>query len=511
MKLVCPTTSRVELPEVTPSFDAKRSRNLIPEIAHVLVETSGAWWILTPIFVRVCKRESRWAGDRLLGLRAAADKQPHWMRKNCAMTASEGVGGPGSVRVASLADAGSARLLFQHDDTFWYEIIRSFGTGEYGVSLFAEVLAIASTIQEGDFESWYGAFNTAADRVAREAATRLQRGHKVSARDGFLRASSYYFSSEFFLHANPRDPRVARAYSRCIECYKAACELFDVPILAVEIPYEGKSLPGYFHRPAGPTGLRPTLIVHTGFDGSAEEMHTIGARAAVERGWNALAFDGPGQYGALHRDGLVFRPDWEKVVSCAVDFALTQPDVDPHKIVLMGVSMGGVLAPRAAAFEPRLAALVANDGIYDFGALVLASFPPEHRQAVEAGVKAAAAPDVDRLLDAFLHSGESSRWVFEHGMWATGSATAREFVGKALDYHLREGVAEQIKCPTLVCEAEGDAATRGQPAALYEHLTCRKTFMQFLNAEGAGMHCQVGAGRLAFARIFDWLSETLAD
>src|SRR5215471_18993514 len=66
----------------------------------------------------------------------------------------------------------------------------------------------------------------------------------------------------------------------------------------------------------------------------------------------------------LHRGGLVFRPDWEKVVSCAVDFALTQPDVDPHKIVLMGVSMGGVLAPRAAAFEPRLAALVANDGIY---------------------------------------------------------------------------------------------------------------------------------------------------
>jgi hypothetical protein len=68
MKLVGPTTSRVELPEVTPSFDAKRSHNLIPEIAHVLVETSGSWWILTRIFVRVCKRESRWAGDRLLGL-----------------------------------------------------------------------------------------------------------------------------------------------------------------------------------------------------------------------------------------------------------------------------------------------------------------------------------------------------------------------------------------------------------------------------------------------------------
>lgn len=120
------------------------------------------------------------------------------------MTTPKGVGRPGSVRVASLADTGSARLLFPHDDTFWYELVRSFGTGEYGVSLFAEVLAIANTIQERDFESWYGGFNAAADRVAHEAATRLQRGQKVSARDGFLRASSYYFSSEFFLHANPQ-------------------------------------------------------------------------------------------------------------------------------------------------------------------------------------------------------------------------------------------------------------------------------------------------------------------
>jgi hypothetical protein len=67
MKVACPTAS-VELPEVTSSFDAKRSHNLIPEIAHVLVETSGGWLILTRIFVRVRKRESRWAGDRLLGL-----------------------------------------------------------------------------------------------------------------------------------------------------------------------------------------------------------------------------------------------------------------------------------------------------------------------------------------------------------------------------------------------------------------------------------------------------------
>jgi alpha-beta hydrolase superfamily lysophospholipase len=85
-------------------------------------------------------------------------------------------------------------------------------------------------------------------------------------------------------------------------------------------------------------------------------MHGEGARAGVERGWNVLAFDGPGQYGPIHRERLPFRPDWEKVVTPVVDFALTLPGVDPEKIALMGISMGGYLAPRAAAFEKRISA-----------------------------------------------------------------------------------------------------------------------------------------------------------
>ena len=103
----------------------------------------------------------------------------------------------------------------------------------------------------------------------------------------------------------------------------------------------------------------------------------MGARAAVERGYNALVFDGPGQFGPLHREGLTFRPDWEKVVTPAVDFALTLPSVEPKRIALMGVSLGGVLAPRAAAFEKRIAALIANDGLYDYGAAQLANVPPD--------------------------------------------------------------------------------------------------------------------------------------
>ena len=85
-----------------------------------------------------------------------------------------------------------------------------------------------------------------------------------------------------------------------------------------------------------------------------------------------------------------------------------------------------------------------------------------------------------------------------------------QLVAAAQAYHLRGGIAEQIQCPTLVCDAEKDLFFNGQAQQLYDHLTCRKTLMKFTDAEGAGAHCEVGASRLAFARMYDWLDETLS-
>jgi dienelactone hydrolase len=400
--------------------------------------------------------------------------------------------------------------LFPDDVQFWYETQRAFGAAEYGGAQFGEVLATSARIKSGDYDSWYDAWNDTADRTAKEAADQLSRGHRISARDSHLRASNSYRNSEFFLHGRPKDPRIARAYRLTVDCYKRCAELYDPPITPVEIPYEHTTLPGYLHRPDSSSRLRPTLILHTGFDGSAEEMHTSGARAAVERGYNVLAFDGPGQFGPVHREGLVFRPDWEKVITPVVDFLLKQPGVDPKRIALMGRSLGGELAPRAAAFEKRLAALIANDGLYDFAAGQMRRVPPEERAACVASLKAEHAPAIDAMFEAAMKTSPTTRWALSHGMYATGTTSPRAFLAKTLDYHLKGGVAEAISCPTLVCDAEDDLFFKGQPQQLYDHLTCRKTMMRFTKAEGAGAHCQVGAGRLAFARIFDWLDETLA-
>jgi dienelactone hydrolase len=187
------------------------------------------------------------------------------------------------------------------------------------------------------------------------------------------------------------------------------------------------------------------LMIHSGYDGGgAQEVHDNGARAAVERGYNVLAFDGPGQFGPLHREGLHFRPDWEKVVTPVVDFALKLPGVDPQKIALMGISFGGELAPRAAAFEKRVAALIANDGIYDYGATNLTHFPAEWRATVLQMLTAKEAPQVDSTIEAGMSASPTAAWGITQGMYAMGSPTPRAYLAAAQDYNLGNGIAEAI-------------------------------------------------------------------
>ncbi|MCV7228085.1 alpha/beta hydrolase family protein [Mycolicibacterium komossense] len=403
-------------------------------------------------------------------------------------------------------------VLFPDDTSFWFETLRVLGATPYGGADIGEVLTTAQAITAGDYDGWYDQWLDTADRIAGEAEKAYAARYLVSARDGLLRASNYYRSADFYLHGNPDDPRIAHSYTRARDCFRAAAALFDPPVEPVEIPYEDTVLHGYFYpavRRDGDTGPSPTIIMHSGFDGTCEEMHFMGAAAGQERGYNVVTFDGPGQPAALHFSRLVFRTDWEHVVTPVLDWVLDRPGVDPDKIALFGASMGGLLAPRAAAYEHRLAACIAFDGVYDMGLTVTRSMPGS-RAEVEAVLRAESAPEVDAMIDQLMASDPNIRWAATHGQYVMGVDSPRAFFASYLDYTLAGGIAEQITCPTLVCEAASDIFFDGQPQLLFDHLTCPKAMLRFTEAEGAGAHCQAGAGRLAFARIYDWLDGTVS-
>ncbi|MFJ2645573.1 alpha/beta hydrolase family protein [Streptomyces sp. NPDC087420] len=405
-------------------------------------------------------------------------------------------------------------VLFADDRQFWFETLRILGHAAYGGSDIGEVLTTAEAITSADYDSWHDAWRATADRVGAEAAAGLAAGHRVSARDGMLRAATYYSTAEFFLHGDPGDPRINDAYERGAACFATAAGLYRPAIEPVRIPYEGTVLEGWFYRPSLDGAPRPTVVMHNGFDGSAEELHYLGGLAALDRGYNALSFDGPGQPSAIHRRGLVLRPDWEHVVGPVLDHLETLPGVDHDRVALMGVSLGGMLAPRAAAHEPRLAAVVVVDGVYD-AAEALTGLLPLPRAEVERRARADHDPAFDDLLERAAADSPTLRWAFGHGRYATGSATSREFLARYLDYHLRDGVAERVSCPVLVCSAgddlffAGDGTTKPQPQELYDHLTAPADLRHFTAAEGADAHGHAGAERLAMARVFDWLDTTL--
>jgi hypothetical protein len=100
------------------------------------------------------------------------------------------------------------------------------------------------------------------------------------------------------------------------------------------------------------------------------------------------------------------------------------------------------------------------------------------------------------------------RWAIENGLFTFKVDSVWDLI-EATECWSLEGVANQITCPTLVCEAEGDHFFAGQPQRLYEALTCPKTLRRFSADEGAEEHCQLGALLLFNHQVFSWLDATL--
>jgi pimeloyl-ACP methyl ester carboxylesterase len=271
----------------------------------------------------------------------------------------------------------------------------------------------------------------------------------------------------------------------------------------VEVPYEGTTLPGYFFRVDDSDERRPTVITMSGMDGYLEECYWSTAAAGLERGYNCLAFDGPGQGGVLRQREVPFRPDWEAVVTPVLEFALKRTEVDPERIAIVGRSFGGYLAPRAASLEHRLAACVADPGQFDLFEAAMDRVPKEMREALLRND-----PAVDSSLEGMME-GDARRFFLAARMRAFGAKSLKEFLLMQRDYTLK-GLVEKIECPTLVCDNVADAIAGGQAKQFYDALGCPKDYVVFTAEEGADGHCEGGAQVLFHRVAYDWLDKTLA-
>ena len=445
------------------------------------------------------------------------------------------------------------KFLFD-DPSFSFETLRAIGYSPYGGADIGEVVMTAGRIPEGDEEAWHTQWKALAERIEADADASAAAGRTVSAREGYLRASNYHRSSEFYLRTDPdHDPRVLAASRAGQAAFARGAALLPQPLTSVRIPYLDTTLPGWWvpadagtadprDRAGDADGAsaaergRPVLVFHGGFDSTVEELYFCGGAAAARRGYHVLMIDGPGQGSVLREQHLPFRPDWEVVVTAAVDWLLegdngvtsvrssaqdprstegsdadasaTRPAVDPDAVALMGMSMGGQLAPRAAAFEHRLAALIAYDGVYSLKETMNGMMPAPVRALVEQDTPKTDA-QANEAIEAAMTKNTQLRWSYLNGMWSCGASSPADLVRTLTPFTL-DGVVEQIECPTLVLDAENDQFFAGQPEKLRDALTAPVTYHRFSSADGAGEHCQDGALVTLHRVIFDWLDDTLA-
>ncbi len=365
-----------------------------------------------------------------------------------------------------------------------------------------EMLVAAAKVTPGDNDSWFTAWSGLAARAEADAGSSAAAGHGASAACAFLRATEYWRQAIFFIRHDLDDARLQDGWKRHVAAFRAALPLLPNRTTIAELPFGGGTMTGYLMRPAGPPRPRPTILLPAGFDATAEAGYAASAFMALAHDMNAFIFEGPGQGGMLYRDRVPMRPDFETVLPGVVDWLLAQDGVDPAALVLVGRSFAGYLAPRAAAHEPRLAALVCDPGQYDFVSRIVPGMLDAATWAKVLAKDLAVDEKLEHMLDP-----PGKREYLGARMATQGAKSVGDFLRLQPLYSL-EGHAGLIRCPTLVVDCEGDFASQGD--RLYEELTCNKTMLKLPADSGAGGHCG-GLGQLVWERaVFDWIGEVLA-
>ncbi len=414
------------------------------------------------------------------------------------------------------AAARGGRLFAQPDLDF--EASFGLGSAAYGCSEIGEVLATVERINAAgaSYETYVDGFSALARRLSARADAALSAAHRVSARSASLRAAHYHKQALFFILGTSRPAAEVSVYGAMQAQWDRAARLFDPPLERVQIPYEGTTLPGYFLA-ATPSGARrPTIILVNGSDGQNVDLWAYGGAAALERGYNALIVEGPGQGAMLFERQVPFRPDWEKVVTPVVDFLVARPEVDARRIGIVGWSMGGGLVARAAAFEPRLAAIVCDPATGDSWT----AFPAPLRAIADAGGK----EEVNRIwraqiladlgpVDKFTLMKRTEIFGKRFQDDARAGRVTDDFhdLAQALKRYRYVDVLSRITAPVLLTDYEHEQMNApGTTQRVYAQLRSPKTLIKFTAEEGAGLHDAPFAPQRRNEAIFDWFDRTLA-
>ena len=419
-------------------------------------------------------------------------------------------GSPAAALATAPGPAQKAQLplpavTFFKEEALNFQMLFALGGAGYGVSEVGEVLATFDRIHaKGDtYLATFEEFQRLGRRTRQRADKDRRAGRLESARGSYLRAAMYLDQALFFVLGsnNPTRKHEGALYREMEGAWASAAALFRPRFQPVTIPWGGGRMPGWFLSPGGER-RRPTVILNTGSDAQNIDMYVYGGAAALERGWNALIFEGPGQGSNLFLRNQVFIPDWERVITPVVDFLRAHPKVDKRRVCLVGQSFGGYLVPRAAAFEHRLAAVVPDPGVVDPFRNWEEHLPPEMLELLWAGRR----KEFDEIWNGIpkrLSPNEAAGFAKRAEIYGNGSGYER--MKRASKFVLSKEVARRITAPMGILSPELEQFFPGQAEEMAKWVKVPHTLIRFTVAEGGEFHCEPMAPQLRNERVFDWL------
>jgi hypothetical protein len=440
----------------------------------------------------------------------------------CAGAAATAAQAAPAARAAAAATRPPLESLFTLSDLD-FETLFAFGSAGYGCAEFGELVTAVDRVNTvgASYQSYYETFLALAQRTSTTAGHELAAGHQASARSAYLRASTYYDMCLYFILGTTAAAQEASVYAAVQRCWQQASQLFDPPFEQVRIPYGDSWLPGYLLKPDDRPVRRPTIILNNGEDAQNITLYSYGGADAIERGWNALIFEGPGQGSMLFERQVPFRYDWENVITPVVDYLRSRPDVDRDRIALNGSSLGGELVIRAAAFEHRLAAVIADPAILS----VWLSWQTGEPAIADLFTKGLTKDEINAIWQQKIIPQLNA--VDRYNISKRAEGYGRPFLLAARAGHVFSDlydfgttvmkftvadVAGQVTAPTLVTSYQGDQLVipaSGQEPGVYQRLRSDKTRYEFTAAQGAQDHCAPMAPQTRNQVVFDWLDRFL--
>ena len=345
--------------------------------------------------------------------------------------------------------------------------------------LFEEVKELGPKIK--DFDDWKRELISLADKAMSE--------------DRLLHSAVYYRAAEFFV--SPSDPDKHVLYEKFIDLIHQVYE--DLTEIKVKIPYENTYLPGYHFKNDKAKG---TVVIFGGYDSLIEEFYKFYSYIN-EAGYEVIAFEGPGQGAALKINNLAMTHEWEKPVKAVLDH------FNFNDVALIGVSLGGYLSLRAAAFEPRISKVIAFGMIYDFFQVLLYAGGPKIREMAEKLLDSNQVDLFNKIMQKRMKSDLLVNWGVNQGMYVFGVNSPYEYIEKARLFSTAN-ISDKITCDVLLLAGTKDHFIPLE--MFYKQIEALKnvrslTARMFTEQEKASSHCQMDNFKLALDVILNWIEQ----